>query len=492
MRAIPVVILLAITWLKAAFEFKQITDSDPGLFEAFGYHILQGKILYADFWDHKPPLVFFLNFLFLKIFGISEDAISLGSMLLCMTQTLVFYAILLRIFRNKWISVLACTLFIITFFNGAVFGSGNYTEQYGVLCTTAGFYYLLGFIENKNIRYLWISGVLYGLSCWFKEPFLFSAIPIFIYLFIRGVAIKYNFHYFIKFGLAFLIPALLISNFLALTGSWDGFKEHLVHSSNYLIYQQKTGWYFRMRFNIDGFIGMLPFSRYVFIPVYLCGITLLIMKEKTRIPGILILGTQIADYVATGMSGNQFFHYYLQSLPLTCIVLLAAPVFLGELLFKEKKWVKFIPMGIAFVLVSLSEKPWNKMTFDFTKKANDPIVEFLKNNEYYRPRSIVLGSKEIGFYLLRAEGISNQRYIVPYPYHWTPMKGKPRYYRMSKDSANFMDDLPEYVIHSDKWAEMFRDCGLDSLVRLHYNEVASAEIKPGVTSHLLKKKIPVE
>ena len=41
---------------------------DGGLFAYFGARILQGDIPYVDIWDHKPPIVFYLNALVEALF----------------------------------------------------------------------------------------------------------------------------------------------------------------------------------------------------------------------------------------------------------------------------------------------------------------------------------------------------------------------------------------------------------------------------------------
>lgn len=42
---------------------------DEGVFLEGGHEIIQGKILYEDFFDHKPPAIYYLNALLFSIFG---------------------------------------------------------------------------------------------------------------------------------------------------------------------------------------------------------------------------------------------------------------------------------------------------------------------------------------------------------------------------------------------------------------------------------------
>ena len=40
----------------------QIPDIDYSIFEYFGQRMREGQLPYRDIYDHKPPLIFFLNY----------------------------------------------------------------------------------------------------------------------------------------------------------------------------------------------------------------------------------------------------------------------------------------------------------------------------------------------------------------------------------------------------------------------------------------------
>jgi len=41
--------------------YKLYLERDSGVFHYVGWLITQGKIPYRDVWDHKPPVIFFIN-----------------------------------------------------------------------------------------------------------------------------------------------------------------------------------------------------------------------------------------------------------------------------------------------------------------------------------------------------------------------------------------------------------------------------------------------
>jgi 4-amino-4-deoxy-L-arabinose transferase-like glycosyltransferase len=486
--SLPILLLLFLTWLRASAMLARVTDPDPGLFESFAYHLQHGKTLYADIWDHKPPLIFYLNLWFLQLFGTSENAIGYGSLIFCLIQTLVFYTLLLKFTKNTWAAFAGTGLFISTFFSVYVFGSGNYTEQYGVLCTASALLFFLDYLQKKHTLSLWISGVLFGTAIWFKEPFVFSALPYFIYLLVQIFRKKTKWLHMIEFGLAFLVPALTVANAIVLTGSKEGYIEHLMHSKLYAMSSNTAPLMTKILDNRLGFFGAIPMSIYVIIPLFIVCATLLFIRPQNRTWLALVLAQQGFDYLGTGMSGNSFFHYYLQTIPLTLIVIIVGISQAGELLpLLKKHKISFIPLILFVCFLMFKQNPWLDVAWTPEKKFKDPIVEYLDHNEYFKPRSIALAGKDIGFYLLRAQGISEVRYIVPYPYHWIKIPGKDKDFQMNEDKERFLEWKPQYVIYSGAFSEMYKDCQLDSFILKNYYEVALTDLMPGAKAHLLKR-----
>jgi hypothetical protein len=60
-------VLLPVSPLNMPFTFR-----DSGVFLYLGWRILNGELPYRDIWDHKPPVIFYLNALGLAISGNSR------------------------------------------------------------------------------------------------------------------------------------------------------------------------------------------------------------------------------------------------------------------------------------------------------------------------------------------------------------------------------------------------------------------------------------
>lgn len=64
----PVLVLwIALLVFQGSPFFGVTTDIDAGVYRYIGWRIVEGEVPYQDVWDHKPPVIFFLNALGLAI-----------------------------------------------------------------------------------------------------------------------------------------------------------------------------------------------------------------------------------------------------------------------------------------------------------------------------------------------------------------------------------------------------------------------------------------
>jgi 4-amino-4-deoxy-L-arabinose transferase-like glycosyltransferase len=89
---------------------------DEGIFAAVARQLLRGDVLYAQVWDDKPPLVFWLYASVLALFGPSMLALRLLAMLWAVATVLAAVALATRLAspRAVWIAGITCALVIST------------------------------------------------------------------------------------------------------------------------------------------------------------------------------------------------------------------------------------------------------------------------------------------------------------------------------------------------------------------------------------------
>lgn len=103
---------------------------DSSIFKILGAGILHGKVLYRDLFDHKGPLLFFIESFGYQLTG-SKNGIFL---LQCLNLTLCIFFMIktIQLFDVKWINV-AFSLFVGFIFLSSVFQEGNQCEEWELL-----------------------------------------------------------------------------------------------------------------------------------------------------------------------------------------------------------------------------------------------------------------------------------------------------------------------------------------------------------------------
>lgn len=149
--------------------YKDLCDGDSSIFIFFGKAITLGKDAYRDYFDHKGPILFYINALgyFLtksKVGVFILQCISLSISSIFMYKTARFF--------TKPIRSVICVIITILAF-GATISDGNLTEEYCILYCMIAIYTALKFITkhpkaphpHKNMV---IYGICFGICAFIR------------------------------------------------------------------------------------------------------------------------------------------------------------------------------------------------------------------------------------------------------------------------------------------------------------------------------------
>lgn len=212
-------------------------DIDSGMFASAALHLLEGKTLYRDVWDNKQPVVFFLNAAAMALGGRTVDSVRTLERVLTIAGCLLVFFIVRRIFANGWLAFATALAFPWILHLDPIFQGGNLTEEYGAIFVLGG---ILGAVLSRSAAGAWtlgacaLSGFMFSLSVFTKEPFLFSAIPWFAYAVLgrdrscRGALLR---------GGAFLAgaapPALGTVGYVVARGAWTEWTDAMSYNLAY-------------------------------------------------------------------------------------------------------------------------------------------------------------------------------------------------------------------------------------------------------------------
>lgn len=149
----------------------QTPKHDSGIFLYFGSRILKGDVPFRDLWDHKPPLVFYIDAL-----GLWLSNGSIWGVWFLEVVSLIASALMLFKALQKEISLPAIFLVVTGFVTNVVFPNegGNFTEEFGIpfQCMTL---LLLSILVMKGQKRLWLwflIGGLMGMALMLKQTLI--------------------------------------------------------------------------------------------------------------------------------------------------------------------------------------------------------------------------------------------------------------------------------------------------------------------------------
>lgn len=87
--------------------FEPLWYGDEGIYEVIGLGLNQGRLLYRDIWDNKPPLLYVVY----AIFHSDQPIIRFVSLLFGVASIILFYFLIKKLFTNSRISYITTSLF---------------------------------------------------------------------------------------------------------------------------------------------------------------------------------------------------------------------------------------------------------------------------------------------------------------------------------------------------------------------------------------------
>lgn len=486
---------MCVTYFILAGAICKETTPDEGLFEAFGFSITQGKVLYKDLFDHKPPGVFGINAAILTLFGKSETGIGIGVSLIGLLHVILLFKIIELLTKNKTWAFLGSILFSAVQFRYTVFGSGNFTETYAAASVSAAVCFFILFYQTKKNWYLFLSGLFFGCAPWIKEPFTVAVFPYAAFMLYYSIKNK-NIKSLILFCFGYGIVSLTSVLFLYYAGIFDGYLETLeynnayrkfVKTMNYLILSLKNTkmWHF----NHLGLGVLMP-------GILLISAIIASLFKKDRLVWRLLIAQLMFEIVVISIIQNDFAHYWLQLLPTATILLVLGLFWFTELLTQFSFLSRFKTYSFsALALLIGFYFYWNKedIKFNYTLKKTfqsaivKTVVDDSAQDTKTNPKLLVI-SKYLGPYYLKTKSVVPVKHGVPYGFHWIDLPKMPGIRRYQMDSAILDQHPPKYLISNETVAEIFAHTGFMPWILKHYEIVQEEKHPDGYALFLWKLK----
>jgi len=355
-------------------------QQDEGVFLAIGRGIAHGNLPYRDFFDHKPPGIYFLFAALYKLFSNHLLAFQLTLIVTIALSALLVYLIAKKLGSN---GLLAAIFFL---WLNLVF-QGNYliAEPFMAALLVFAVFLILGqdiSAEKTKKIPLFASGFFLGLAILFKQTAIISIAAIFIWLIWRK-----QWSRLLPIIIGFIVPLASLAWYFSFNNLWqDAWAQIVTYNFNYYPAQNifKVIWQL-----LPSFLWTLPI--WILAAIF----TLKLFRKRVDLlsnPDNKRLVAMLAIFPIPALLLRHYQHYWLQIAPFVSIM--AAGIMNQEFRIKNYKIsliVYFVAMftAIIFICCFLSS---NLQKYQDERK----IEKFLeqKNQTFYSENQF------IGFYFL--------------------------------------------------------------------------------------------
>lgn len=298
------------------------TYRDSGVFLYAGSHLLEGEIPYRDVWDHKPPIVFFIDAAGLAL----ADGSRWGVWALEVLSLALAASIAFRLMRDAFglTPAIASTLVWLLSLVFVIEG-GNLTEEYA-LPLQFGCFWLARQADDTRRSYL--IGLLCGLAFFTKQTTVGIGIAFVLYValkrlfFHRGPRLRATLTFLSLGGLTAAIP--VVAFFVANNAALDFWNAAFVYN---FFYSSRTE---LLRSTLGAVLAGLEALSHTSLTTFAffgwgAGLCYVILNRRTLDQGMAILVALALidlpiELLMVGISGNQFGHYYMTLLPVFAIL----------------------------------------------------------------------------------------------------------------------------------------------------------------------------
>ncbi len=321
--------------------------ADSAIFRLIGYAMKNGKALYVDIFDHKGPVLFFIEYIGQMIqdgrYGIFLVQIAF------LFVTLVLIYLIARIFIRRNLAWIFPVIYLATL--SFVCDGGNLTEEYSApLCFLAIYLIIKNTIEvARKYKYaeLVVSGAMVGLIAFIRlnnAVSIVGFIAVFILSQLMKKGFKESFRCTVAVALGFLTVCLVVMGLFAIQGSLGE-----------MIYASFTFNFKYSEFSINAIPTLINNGYFGFaslgLAIGIVGAGMYCrMKKDIWIP-LALLFSAILSMLAVMMSTNGY-HHYLQLILVPLVIgLVLAVASMKEKTLKYGKYVLIFAAALSGLFI---------------------------------------------------------------------------------------------------------------------------------------------
>jgi hypothetical protein len=401
-----------------------LPSRDSGVFLYVGWRLLKGDIPYRDVWDHKPPLIYFVDAL-----GLLLNPQSLLGVWLLQFCFLFLTILFLYNSLNESLGTIPAVVGMIVLTSGllTILDQGNVTEEYALVFQTLGLWLFVRSQKNNYpLRLTFWIGLCGGLAFYFKQTTIgiwiaFALFLLWIRILQKKSPVIDLFILAAGWGLLSIILGLVFASQHALNDFWyEAFLYNFVYigkheafsrlipvilkgflflSQGAVLYLALLGWSISLAyvwFNRKSFINIQP----------------IILLAIINFPIEVVLIT---------ISGRSILHYYLTPLPVMAILSGFLVYSLGLVAGRftrisspgVMKPISSLALLAVLVLQIGQVQNYPVYIANVADNTYAPVIAYVTEHTKSDDKVLVLGAESVVNFLTRREAPT--RYVYQYP-----------------------------------------------------------------------------
>ena len=375
--------ICALFYLIARYNFLDMPlNRDEGAYAYLGKKAIMGGIPYRDFYEIKPPGLFYAYGIVGWIMGFGEVGLRMSVALINLGISGWIYLIANNLFRDKKVSIIGAAFFLLFSLNQGIYGFTAVAEHYVNLFSMGAIYFLTGPLTKKRLIY---GGILIALAMTIKQTAILFFGFCLLFLLVRLLSEKANaktiIQKYLNFGLPVLALGLATLGLMFTVGDWQEFMYWMVDRSTNYAGKEREDWLFYFNF-FGGNIIRYQWPLLCFAGV---GVILFIInsvKEK-NIVHITFFTLLLGVSMVSVFPGMRFYpQYWILLAPVSALI--TAYGFNCIKHFSSNVYSVYSLLAFALIITAfIVEKDYY-----LTEDANIIMAETFTGNPYYETREI--------------------------------------------------------------------------------------------------------
>lgn len=381
------------------------TGLDSSIFRYIANAMLKGYMPYKDSFDHKGPLIYFIN-LMGSVLSVERGVWYIEFIALFFTLCMFYKTG--RLFCTRPMAIIVVVIVSSTW--GIYFEEGNLVEEYALPFLAVSMYIFYDYFINGIVtqKRLIVCGLAFGAVCMLRPNMIALWVVFCIAILVDCVA-RSNYkelgYYIMYFAIGIAVIFVPIFLWLLLNNSFNDFFS--VYFRFNMTYSSDRG----IKDKILTFFWFLNDSRMILALVILL---FLAFKERTLV-NITSLGYYFLSILLVSMSGRMYGHYGMVLIPVLCYPFARV----GKLIEKQRiSRPKLCALGGVFLVVLsciiLLSSVRNVVKKDFAKsELTTKVVSIVEDNTVPDDKISVYGNWNI-IYIL-SDRLSASQYSYQFP-----------------------------------------------------------------------------